>query len=274
VRRHGQLTGETAAANIPDSGRRAFDRAAPNDRLSDSTTNFDSARNAQRSNVRSETQGSIRTNAVESVGHSKKAIGFDPKPDIHQSTNIETRPNFEGQPICGAGQRRLSGGVRASVASTLLQASRSAGAIPNRPTSEAIAWNSLPGHTIIPVNGARVGPGDAGNRAATRVVNVRASHENENSSSVSDIDFQDVSRIVTTPPRQDGASRLLLEPKEDGLDRQAIPREASGSIDQLPVMAGELWLDTLSLREWLQAYLSAEMGHALQAVDQPGSAFE
>jgi hypothetical protein len=50
--------------------------------------------------------------------------------------------------------------------------------------------------------------------------------------------------------------------------------ESSATVDQSPGVVGELWIDTISLRERLQAYLTGEMGHALQATGRFGASFE
>ena len=48
--------------------------------------------------------------------------------------------------------------------------------------------------------------------------------------------------------------------------------EGSTSTDRSSTIAGQLWLDTMSLREWLQAYLTWEMRHASQTANRPGVA--
>ncbi len=57
-----------------------------------------------------------------------------------------------------------------------------------------------------------------------------------------------------------------------GEQRQTHLSEGSASADRSTSIVGELWLDTLSLREWLHAYLTGEMRHASQAANRPGAA--
>ena len=65
--------------------------------------------------------------------------------------------------------------------------------------------------------------------------------------------------------------RKTLISMRDGLPRQPA---GSNSLDKSSNLVGELWLDTLSFREWLQTYLTGEMGHALQATNRSGTLFE
>jgi hypothetical protein len=81
--------------------------------------------------------------------------------------------------------------------------------------------------------------------------------------------------IATTPlPRREDP----VSPGSKGLDfdEDTSPNqpEDSQALDKSSNLVGELWLDTLSLREWLQTYLTGEMGHALQATSRFGTAFE
>jgi hypothetical protein len=88
--------------------------------------------------------------------------------------------------------------------------------------------------------------------------------------------LQPFSNPVAAGPRIKGPDGLprgenKFDSNEDGSSRQP---ESSNSVNQSSNLIGELWLDTLSLREWLQTYLAGEMGHALQAASRFGTSVE
>ena len=72
------------------------------------------------------------------------------------------------------------------------------------------------------------------------------------------------------PPRRNRQRGSWPGDSDLGERGSARPPAKSTSTDQSSNLVGELWLDSLSLREWLQAYLTREMGHALQATNRSG----
>jgi len=65
------------------------------------------------------------------------------------------------------------------------------------------------------------------------------------------------------PEKADKAQEPLLEKP-----RQEQPANVNGSAGDLTSVIGELWLDALSLREWLQVYLAEEIMRATRTSDQ------
>ena len=84
------------------------------------------------------------------------------------------------------------------------------------------------------------------------------------------------SRISGVPGANFRGARGNLVSSENGQSVPGAPRESQSGHDFAPIsnssaIAGELWLDTLSLRDWLQNYLTGEIGRASLATNRSGN---
>jgi hypothetical protein len=78
--------------------------------------------------------------------------------------------------------------------------------------------------------------------------------------------------VKVTRQSETGGASAVSGNSDFGRRRLAHLADRTILTDQSSTIAGELWLDTMSLREWLQAYLTQEMRHASQAANRPGVA--
>jgi hypothetical protein len=82
-----------------------------------------------------------------------------------------------------------------------------------------------------------------------------------------------VSNAIGMAPLRRGTGGAFPKSNEPALGESgsASPHDNTISADQSSNTVGELWLDTLSLRDWLQAYLTNEMGRASHAANRFGT---
>jgi hypothetical protein len=115
---------------------------------------------------------------------------------------------------------------------------------------------------------------DANSRNATTDLGARVPRAKGNIPSTPDIPVASLSDTTGMSPRSNEADQASRESRGFDFDRPGSQSEGATSGAQRSNLVGELWLDTLSLREWLRTYLSGEMGFAMQATNRFGTAFE
>lgn len=187
------------------------------------------------------------------------------------------------QPVSGAvdpftsGTRRpgLDAGLQVSVVTTAIPAATPVGTIHRRPAAKVSVHR-------ISSSEAAFSPRDPGHAKDEGACTVNAvpkfgvddSETNINVLAAADKrQFPGISSLAANASHHNGPDSVSLEAKDLGCSAAHQPTD-SKTTDHSANLTGELWIDTLSLREWLQAYLSTEMGHALQSVNRLGTSFD
>jgi hypothetical protein len=121
-----------------------------------------------------------------------------------------------------------------------------------------------------------IGRNDAGVRERMTTSDTRSQKAAANSGAFLNEHVQSVAKIQGAPIRQAATENVSLGPIDFG-SRTPSPtrlRDNKTSAVQSLDVVGELWLDTLALRDWLRVYLTDEIGRASRATNRTGASFE
>jgi hypothetical protein len=128
-----------------------------------------------------------------------------------------------------------------------------------------LSQNHHPG--VYEANG--VGHNDTGTRMASPLPMTPTQETVRKSRAVLTKQSLTMSNIQGFAPRSRATDNLPLGPKGSDLGKPVPDRQHDSATSAVisSGVVGELWLDTLSLRDWLQAFLTGEIGRASQAVN-------
>jgi hypothetical protein len=199
------------------------------------------------------------------------------KPDTTEAVDTQTRSNVSRRLAANARETVLDSGLRVFLASKSLPTPVPPETVHPRSTSKTFMERALASERPSirsDVNHAR--PNAADFRKPATTVSFKASRAQGNIPARSDVRSPAIANATSTAPRPSRADKVLEGANVSEIGEHGSPRQPghSTSEQQTSNVVGELWLDALSLREWLQAYLAGEMRHALQATNRFGTSFE
>ncbi|MGA3000248.1 MAG: hypothetical protein ABSE20_00840 [Acetobacteraceae bacterium] len=274
VREHG-VRSDSAFKNTPEAGHNVVRGADPTGRAPHSTASSGIANKGQPLALLPSFHESVRVKANDPTRHSDPVVGTHHKRDTKRPIETQKKPNASNLLASSIPQPGLDSGFHVSVATTALPTSVET--TPARSTGKVAArrdWS--PDHASVPFNSDHAGRDDAVVPKTTKTFGVSVAVATRNIATTRDDPRPPISNETAAVPRHGGTDSVAPGPEDSDLGERgsARPPAKSTSTDQSSNLVGELWLDSLSLREWLQAYLTREMGHALQATNRFGNSFE
>jgi hypothetical protein len=222
-------------------------------------------------------QQNIRAHDNDRISQSDAIISRVSKRSIGNQFGVETKPSTREQLTPGVGQPDLETSLHISYAAAALPIAASAGAVRVRAIDEPAGHRgSVPERASSPFNIYHVMRSGAGVRKATPPFRVKTSETTANAAAMASKPFPADVNAPATAPRHSGTDGVRPESTDlnFGAHSPMHSSEDAASAAQPSTLAGELWLDTLSLREWLKSYLTGEMRHASQAVNHLGFSLE
>ena len=269
---------DRASKSASDFGHNVFRGVDPTGRSLHSITLSSNSNKADTSTLRLPFQQGVRTPDNSPMRQSEPVSGTDLKPYPRSSINLQARANASDLVTPRIRQPESHTAFHASVATTALPTPAPVRTIHERSVSKMTAHrDASPERAFTPFDVDRVRHNDADVPKVTTAFGGRAPEVTGDTPARSDTHFLPVAAKATAPMpghgRTDGVS-LRSKDFDFGEHGSAHQPGSLTVADQSSNLVGELWLDTLSLREWLQAYLAGEMGHALQATNRFGTSFE
>jgi hypothetical protein len=260
-----------------DLGDSAFRRATPGGRRSPSITSTDDADFRKVSHMALPVQRSVQTKDNGPTSQGESPGGPARKPGAGRSKDSQS-PAEPGDQVAGTTNHvDVDAARQASVPTIALPTPEALIAAQVRPVTErAVRRYFVPKHASIRSSTERVGLSSASIPKSPPVPDAGAPDTAEGMPAASRSDLPPLFHATARTPHLSGFDGTSLEPKNLDLDGDGPPPPSisSISVEQSSNLSGELWLDTLSLREWLQTYLTREMGHALQATNRFGTSLE
>jgi hypothetical protein len=232
---------------------------------------------AQSSAVQSSVQPATSTNDRRPIPRSDPVNGTANTPYANRSIDTQARPPTNGWHSTSIRQPDPDTVSHASAATTMVPVSSVVVRGQEESANKIAAGpDPLRSRAFMPFDVTASGRSDADRANTTTKFASRATYASGITPATPRNSFPSTSNVSMTAssesePGRNSSRSEDFDVNESGKSRQS---DSSATSDQSSSVVGELWLDALSLREWLQAYLNAELGHALQATNQFGNAFE
>jgi hypothetical protein len=271
------VVGNLTFNTTPDFGHNVLDGTHPPGGVAHPIISVDNVNKDSSSILVLRSQRNVQTHDKSPIRQSKPIEGSDHRQDIRNSIDGQTKANAGDLATPRPWQPESATAFPASILIKALPTPAAAWAVNKRSVSEIVARQDLqPEHTSLPfdMDRSRRSGGNAPKPRMTFGTKVQSTPKSNRATSREH--FHPVPSAIATAPRHSGQGSISQESKNVNSDENGLPRqsESSSSVGESSNLVGELWLDTLALREWLQTYLSGEMGHALQATSRFGTSFE